>query len=199
MRASIGIMLITLLLSIPAHAAVVTEQDTGLDVIHDEVSFGPYVAFELTGYNVLFAPAAFTIQASSGNRLKTESSNTHPDATKITSRGVALPSTQPAINHEITLDTQSIALSDERTPTLLGQASDWLASAGEIALEIESNMTAFTQFDEGTGTALVDKKFTSAELTTASSVPEPNAWSSLSAGLFVLGVMVSRRKQHFYK
>lgn len=123
----------------------------------------------------------------------------NPSATQTTSRISVLPLTSLTINDGLTHDWVASAFIDNATPTLLNGSASWLSSAGEIVLTIENIMTAFTQSGTGPQAAFIEKKFAGVGLTITSPVPEPDAWGSLSAGIFVLGVMVSRRKQHFYK
>lgn len=243
MKRSIGIMLIGLLISIPAHSALVTKQGTDFDVTYDDSKLGLFGLLDLNGNNLLFTPNAFKAQSLNGVGLAVESSTandirivakndftfgsillqeygdyflmgegqvsvggqlrvfdpTNPFTTQTTSRISVSPSTSLTINDGLTHDWVASAFIEKATPTVLGGATNWLASAGEIVLTIENIMTAFTQSGSGPQAAFIEKKFAGVGLTITSPVPEPNAWGSLSAGIFVLGVMVSRRKQHFYK
>jgi hypothetical protein len=243
MKISLGVMLISLLLSIPAHSAMVTKQGAGFDVTYDDSKLGLFGTLDLNGNNLLFTPNEFKAQSLNGNGLNIQSSTANdiriiakndftfgsillqeygdyflmgesqvsvggqlrvfdpanPFTTQTTSRIDVSSTTSLTINDGLTHDWVASAFIDKATPTVLGDAADWLASAGEIVLTIENIMTAFTQSGTGPQAAFIEKKFAGVGLTITSPVPEPNAWGSLSAGIFVLGVMVSRRKQHFYK
>lgn len=72
----------------------------------------------------------------------------------------------------------------------------WLSSANTVNITVENLLTAYTEAGPGPEQAFIEKKAIGVGLLVTSAVPEPGIWSSLSAGLFVLGMMASRRRRH---
>ena len=73
----------------------------------------------------------------------------------------------------------------------------WLSSANVVNITVENLLTAYTEAGPGPEQAFIEKKAIGVGLVVTSAVPEPGVWSSLSAGLFLLGMMASRRKNKF--
>lgn len=69
----------------------------------------------------------------------------------------------------------------------------WLSSANVVNITVENLLTAYTEAGPGPEQAFIEKKAIGVGLVVTSAVPEPGVWSSLSAGLFLLGMMASRR------
>ena len=241
MKASISVLLASLLLSVSAHAAVVTKQGTNFDLVYDDTKLGLFGSLDLNGNNLLFTPNDFKAQSLNGTGLDIESSTasgirliakdnfqfgtivlqefgdyfllgggqvsvggqlrafdpSNPFATQTSSAISVLPATALTINDGLTHDWIAAATIDANKPTVTGGTTNWLANAGEIVLTIENIMTAYTAPGVGPQAAFVEKKFAGVGLTITSAVPEPSTWGSLGAGVFVLGVMVSRRKRNF--
>lgn len=70
----------------------------------------------------------------------------------------------------------------------------WLSNANIVNITVENLLTAYTEAGPGPEQAFIEKKAIGVGLVVTSAVPEPGVWSSLSAGLFLLGMMASRRK-----
>jgi hypothetical protein len=73
----------------------------------------------------------------------------------------------------------------------------WLSNASVVNITVENLLTAYTEAGLGPEQAFIEKKAIGVGLVVTSAVPEPGVWSSLSAGLFLLGMMASRRKNNF--
>jgi hypothetical protein len=69
----------------------------------------------------------------------------------------------------------------------------WLSNANIVNITVENLLTAYTEAGPGPEQAFIEKKAVGVGLLVTSAVPEPGVWSSLSAGLFLLGMMASRR------
>ena len=76
--------------------------------------------------------------------------------------------------------------------------SGWLSNASVVNITVENLLTAYTEAGPGPEQAFIEKKAVGVGLLVTSAVPEPNVWSSLSAGLLLLGVMASRSKNNYY-
>ena len=61
-------------------------------------------------------------------------------------------------------------------------------------ITVENLLTAYTESGPGPKQAFIEKKAIDVGLIVTSVVPEPSVWSSLLAGLFLLGLMATRRK-----
>lgn len=72
----------------------------------------------------------------------------------------------------------------------------WLSNANIVNITVENLLTAYTEAGVGPEQAFIEKKAIGVGLIVTSAVPEPGVWSSLSAGLFLLGMMASRRKNN---
>ena len=95
------------------------------------------------------------------------------------------------MNHDWTA-TASITNATAAKSGLVG----WLSSANIVNITVENLLTAYTEAGAGPEQAFIEKKAVGVGLVVTSAVPEPSIWSSLSAGLFVLGMMASRRRQY---
>ena len=73
--------------------------------------------------------------------------------------------------------------------------SGWLSGASVVNITVENLLTAYTESAAGPEQAFIEKKAIGVGLVVTSAVPEPGVWSSLSAGLFVLGLMAARRNR----
>jgi hypothetical protein len=73
----------------------------------------------------------------------------------------------------------------------------WLSNASVVNITVENLLTAYTEAGPGPEQAFIEKKAIGVGLVVTSAVPEPGVWSSLSAGLFLLSMMASRRKNNF--
>jgi hypothetical protein len=73
----------------------------------------------------------------------------------------------------------------------------WLSNASIVNITVENLLTAYTEAGPGPEQAFIEKKAIGVGLVVTSAVPEPGVWSSLSAGLFLLGMMASRRKNKY--
>lgn len=73
----------------------------------------------------------------------------------------------------------------------------WLSNASIVNITVENLLTAYSEAEPGPKQAFIEKKAVGIGLVVASAVPEPGVWSSLSAGLFLLSMMGSRRKNKF--
>lgn len=89
--------------------------------------------------------------------------------------------------------TASITNSTASKSGLMG----WLSNANVVNITVENLLTAYTEAGPGPEQAFIEKKAIGVGLVVTSAVPEPGVWSSLSAGLFLLGMMGSRRKNKF--
>lgn len=72
----------------------------------------------------------------------------------------------------------------------------WLSNANIVNITVENLLTAYTEAGSGPEQAFIEKKAVGVGLLVTSAVPEPGVWSSLSAGLFLLGMMASRRNNN---
>ena len=70
----------------------------------------------------------------------------------------------------------------------------WLSSAYIVYITVENLFTAYTEAGSGPKQAFIEKKAIGVGLIVTSAVPESGVWSLLSAGLFLLGLMATRRK-----
>ena len=69
----------------------------------------------------------------------------------------------------------------------------WLSNSKVVNVTVENLLTAYTEIGPGPEQAFIEKKAVGVGLV-VSAIPEPSVWSSLSAGLFLLGLMSTRRK-----
>ena len=93
------------------------------------------------------------------------------------------------LNH----DWQGSASITNTTASKFG-LTGWLSSANIVNITVENLLTAYTEAGPGPEQAFIEKKAIGVGLIVTSAVPEPGVWSSLSAGLFLLGLMATRRK-----
>jgi hypothetical protein len=117
-------------------------------------------------------------------------------ASTNTANSLALSSATPlniidGINHD-----WSASASITNTTAAQSGLVGWLSSASIVNITVENLLTAYTQSGTGPQQAFLEKKAVGVGLVVTSAVPEPDVWSSLSAGLFVLGMMASRRRQY---
>ena len=116
-------------------------------------------------------------------------------ATNTSSSLIVSPSTPLNIidgtNHDWSA-TASITNATAAKSGLVG----WLNSANIVNITVENLLTAYTEAGPGPEQAFIEKKAVGVGLVITSAVPEPGIWSSLSAGLFVLGMMASRLRQY---
>ena len=93
------------------------------------------------------------------------------------------------LNH----DWQASASITNTTASKFG-LTGWLSNANIVNITVENLLTAYTEAGSGPEQAFIEKKAIGVGLIVTSAVPEPGVWSSLSAGLFLLGLMATRRK-----
>jgi hypothetical protein len=116
-------------------------------------------------------------------------SATNTSASLIVSSSTPL-NTIDGFNHDW-LTTASITNATASNSGLTG----WLSNASVVNITVENLLTAYTEAGPGPEQAFIEKKAIGVGLVVTSAVPEPGVWSSLSAGLFLLGMMASRRNK----
>ena len=115
-------------------------------------------------------------------------------ATNTSSSLLVSPSTPLNIIDGMNHDWLAIASITDSTAAKSGLVG-WLSSADIVNITVENLLTAYTDPGPGPEQAFIEKKAIGVGLL-VSPVPEPSMWSLLSAGLFLLGMIASRRKQY---
>jgi hypothetical protein len=116
-------------------------------------------------------------------------------ATNTSSSLIVSPSTPLNIVDGMNHDWSATASITNTTAAKSGLVG-WLNSANIVNITVENLLTAYTEAGPGPEQAFIEKKAVGVGLVITSAVPEPGIWSSLSAGLFVLGMMASRRRKN---
>ena len=133
-------------------------------------------------------------QVSVGGQLRAfDASN--PFATQSSSNLNVSPFTPLNLNNGINHDWYAEATINNTTQTVIPGNAGWLNNATDVVITIENILTAFTPSGaSGPQGAFIEKKFAGVGMVITSAVPEPSVWSSLSAGLLLIGFMGLRRK-----
>lgn len=117
-------------------------------------------------------------------------------ATNTSASLIVSPSTPLTIIDGFNHDWVAAASITNATASKSG-LTGWLSNASIVNITVENLLTAYTEAGPGPEQAFIEKKAIGVGLVVTSAVPEPGVWSSLSAGLFLLGMMASRRKNKF--
>lgn len=135
-------------------------------------------------------------QVSVGGQLRAFDA-ANPFATQSSSNLNVSSLTPLNLNNGINHDWYAEASINNNTATVIPGNSGWLSKATNVVITVENILTAFTPVGvAGPQGAFIEKKFAGVGMVITSAVPEPGIWSSLSAGLMLIGFMTFRRKNN---
>lgn len=171
-------------------AGIVTNNSTinGMQLVaKNNFRFG---SIDLTEFGDYLMRDAESFVSVSGQLRAFEGSNFA--ATNTSSSLIVSPSTPLNIIDGMNHDWSASASITNTTAAKSGLVG-WLSNANIVNITVENLLTAYTEAGPGPEQAFIEKKAVGVGLVVTSAVPEPGIWSSLSAGLFVLGLMASRQ------